>query len=90
VPTEVGIAAPSVIDYLSSTPGSDLRSYTLKANYPIENPGDVLSRYGLGFGFGGALGELGHILGDRGTNPGTDYGGEVRALNKRYQAPRRR
>jgi hypothetical protein len=88
VPFEIGLAAPSIIDYLNSTPGSELRSYTLHSNSPVENPGEVSARYGLGLGFGGALGELGHILGDRLANPGTDYGAEVRALNKRYSEPR--
>ena len=34
---------------------------------PIENTGEVLGRYGLGLGVGGALGEVGHVLGGRGA-----------------------
>jgi hypothetical protein len=89
VPFEVGLATPSIIDYLNSAPGSELRNYTLHANDPISNTGEVASRYGLGFGFGGVLGELGHIMSDRLANPSTDYGAEVRALNKRYSDPRK-
>src|SRR5262245_14637084 len=54
---------------------------------PRQNTGDVLARYGIGAGFGGVLGELGHIGSDRLADPGTDYGAEVRSLNKRYSAP---
>lgn len=89
VPTEAAIAAPSVIDYLSSTPQSELRDYTLESNNPVSHPGEVLGRYGLGLGFGGVLGELGHIVSDRLADPGADYAGEVNALNKRYSAPRK-
>jgi hypothetical protein len=89
VPMEAAVAAPSFIDYLSSTPGSELRDYTIDANNPVAHPGEVLSRYGIGAGFGGVLGELGHLVSDRLANPGTDYGAEVRALNKRYSEPRK-
>ena len=89
-PTELALALPSLIDYLSSTPGSELRRYTMSSINPLENPGEVLGRYGLGLGFGGALGEVGHTLGARGAQTPPSLAGEVSALNKRYTAPRRR
>jgi hypothetical protein len=90
VPTELALGTPTLIDYLTSTPGSQLRDYTMHSINPVENPGEVLGRYGFGLGIGGALGELGHMLGERGVDRPAGYAAETQALNKRYQKPRAR
>ncbi len=86
VPTEAALATPLVYDYLAggSDPSGELRERTMHSINPMENPGEVLGRYGLGLGFGGVLGEAGHMMGERGMQRPAGYQGETRALLKRY------
>jgi hypothetical protein len=84
--TELGTGLPPFIDYLSSAsdPTGPLRKYTLHANNPLENPGEMTARYLIPGAVGIGLGHLGSELGSRGTQTPVGHGAAVGSLNKRY------
>lgn len=84
--TEIGTGAIGLIDYLSSAadPTGALRAYTLHANDPINNPGEMAARYLIPGAVGAGLGELGNEFGSRGAVRPTGHAAAVQSLNKRY------
>jgi hypothetical protein len=87
---ETGFALPTIIDYTTSTPGSALRDYTLRSVDVVNNPGEVLGRYGLGLGLGYGIGEIGGRWPYRNVQTPTGYAAETGALPAQFRRSRRR
>lgn len=75
--TELGLAAPTLIDYTTSTPGSPLRQYVTQS---MSDPYELAGRLGAGVIFGGAAGKyISSIAGRNKLEPST-YRAETNVL----------
>jgi hypothetical protein len=82
---ELGFATPTAIDYLTSQPGTELRNYTMHSIDPLNNPGEVLGRYGLGLGLGVGVGHVFGSIPHMNPDIPTGWAGATESLSRRYQ-----
>ena len=78
--TELGSGAPTIADYVSSTPGSKLRGEVAKS---FANPWELGGRYGLGATIGAGSGEFLSNIARRNIAQPRAYKGETEALGTR-------